>query len=78
MYLAILAKTDGKLGGFTVSKERAAKGITVRSDLIADDLLAGYFYSKNEIPEEYVEEMIVAIENIEHIQSIEIMKYIKR
>ena len=78
MYLAILAKTDGRIGGFTPSDKTTNLGINVHSHEVAKNLVAGYFYSKNEIPNDYIEEMLTNIENSEHVQEVEIMKYIER
>lgn len=78
MYLAILVKTDGRLGGFVPSDKTINFGINTHSHDIGKNLVAGYFYSKNEIPNDYIEEMLTNIENSEHIQEVEIMKYIER
>ena len=77
MYLAVLAKTDGRLSGFVPSNKSKDLGIEVYSHEVSTNLIAGYFYSKNEIPDDYVAEMICTIENDEHIKEIEIMKYIE-
>ena len=78
MYLAILAKTDGRLSGFLPSNKTKELGISVYSHEVAKNLVAGYFYSKNEIPSDYIEEMLANIENNEYVKEVEIMKYIER
>ena len=78
MYLAVLAKTDGRLSGFVPSNKSKDLGIEVYSHEVSTNLIAGYFCSKNEIPDDYVAEMICTIESDERIKEIEIMKYIER
>ena len=78
MYLAILAKTNGRLGGFVPRDETTNLGINVHSHEVAKNLVAGYFYSKHDIPNDYIEEMLANIENNEHVKEVEIMKYIER
>ena len=78
MFLAILVKTDGRLAGFVPSDESRDLSISVQSQEIATNLIAVYLYSKNEIPSDYIEEMLANIENNEHVKEVEIMKYIER
>ena len=66
MYLAILIITDGKIAGLSPSEE-TKKGITITNTLISETMFASYFYSKNAIPDEYMETLMSRIDSDEHI-----------
>ena len=77
MYLAILVKTDGLLSGFKPSDKTKDLDIHVYSHEVSTNLITGYFYSKNKIPDEHIERMNSNVENDEHVIEVEIMKYIE-